>query len=113
MTEEKTVTGPLQEAIKEQHVGVIRVSTEMIRHLLLLPDDYEVTGMHIDSLTNELRVHVRNPKLPPVQEFQQWTVVQPLYSAKHVDGVRSALFVSDIRILPYPVRSHEEFIAQL
>lgn len=101
-------------AQNERHVGVIRVSTQMIQHLLLLPDEYEVIGMHIDSLTNELRVHVSNPVLPVVQEFQQYAEVQPIYSVNYdEDGVRSAPFVSDIRILPYPLKSREEILAQL
>lgn len=97
----------------KQHVGVIRVSTNMIKHILLLPDEYEVTGMHIDSLTNELRVHVSNPALPVVQEFQQYTEVQPRYSIKYEDGVRLAPFLTGLEITPHPLQSHEEILAQL
>ena len=47
-----------------KHIGQIRITMEMIKHIMLLPDEYDVVTAHIDANTNELRVIVDSPTLP-------------------------------------------------
>lgn len=105
------------EASKEsnQHLGVMRVSMFLLKHVFLLPDDYEVVSAHVDSLHNEIHMLVGSPALPTTGEYQQLPDVEPLYQRVEINSSQHATIrVTDIKVHEYPpYNTREDRLASL
>ncbi len=64
-----------------QRIGMLKITTEALKSMLILPDDYEVITAQVEIATNILCLYVSGADIAETEEGAKLPELTPIYHA--------------------------------